>query len=107
MASGRLGAVDLSSATHTLVYTVPSSTLSVVNISVCNRNKASVKVRVSHLNGALGTLSEEDYIEYDTVIQPNSVLERTGVAMAATHTIVAYSDTNKVSVQVHGIERAV
>jgi len=107
MASGRLGAADLVSATNTLIYTVPATTLSVVNISVCNRNTTEIKVRIAHVDGAIGTLINEDYIEYDTVIQPNSVLERTGIVMKATHTIIAYSDTNNVSVQVHGIERVV
>lgn len=107
MASGRLGAINLSATTNTLVYTVPASTLSIVNVNIANRNSTSIVVRLAHLNGAIGTIANEDYIEYDVTILGNGILERTGIVMAATHTIVAYSDTANVSVHVHGIERGV
>ncbi|KKN73938.1 hypothetical protein LCGC14_0395030 [marine sediment metagenome] len=106
MASGRLGAVDLSATTNTSIYTVPASTVAVVNVNVCNRNASAIVIRLMHLNGAIGTLAVEDYIEYDVTIAANGVLERTGIVMAATHVIGAYSDTANVTVQVHGIERA-
>ncbi|KKM86591.1 hypothetical protein LCGC14_1277480 [marine sediment metagenome] len=104
MTTGRLGAVDLSATTNTLVYTVPASTIATVSINVANRNATPIAIRLAHLNGAIGTLGNEDYIEYDFVIPGNETLERTGIVMAATHTIVAYSDTANVSVQVYGWE---
>jgi len=106
MASGRLAAVDLAATTNTSVYAVPASTVAVVNVSVANRNASEVVIRLMHLNGAIGTLAVEDYIEYDVVIPANGMLERTGIVMAATHVIGAYSDTANVSVQVHGLERS-
>ncbi|MCP4343300.1 MAG: hypothetical protein GY799_31600, partial [Desulfobulbaceae bacterium] len=99
--------VDLNATTNTTVYTVPASTVSVVNVNICNRNASSIVVRLAHLNGAIGTLGNEDYIEYDETIGANGILERTGIAMAATHTIMAYSDTANVSVQVWGLEEAI
>ena len=106
MASGRLGAVDLAITTNTSVYAVPASTVATVNISVCNRNAVSIKIRLMHLDGAIGTLAVEDYLEYDEVVEANGVLERTAIVMAATHVIGAYSDTANVTVQVHGWEDA-
>jgi len=107
MASGRLGAVDLAATTNTLVYTVPASKIATVNISIANRNASAIVIRLAHLNGAIGTLANEDYIEYGVTIAANGVLERTGIVMAATHTIVAYSDTANVSVQAWGWEESV
>ena len=105
MASGRLGAADLSATTNTAIYTVPASTYAIVNINVANRNATDVVIRLAHLDGAIGTLAAEDYIDYDITVIANSTYERTGIVMATTHTIVAYSDTANVSVQVHGLER--
>ncbi len=106
MATGRLGAVDLSATTNTSVYTVPASTIATVNVNVCNRNATPIVVRLMHLNGAIGTLAVEDYLEYELSIPGYGVLERTGIVMAATHVIGAYSDTANVSVQVCGWEEA-
>jgi len=105
MASGRLGAVDLAATTNTLVYTVPADTVATVNISMCNRNAIPIAVRLAHLDGAIGTIAVEDWIEYDKSI--NDVLERTGVVMSVGSTIVAYSDTANVSVQVWGWEESI
>jgi len=104
MASGRLGAVDLAATTNTSVYTVPASTVVTVNVTICNRNATAVVVRLMHLNGAIGTLAVEDYIEYDFTLSANGSYEKSGIVMAATHVIGAYSDTANVTVQVHGWE---
>lgn len=105
MASGKLGASDLAATTNTTVYTVPASTLSVVNISVCNRNAAVVAFRLAIAESA--TPGVEDYIEYDTSLGANSSFERTGIVIDATKLVVAYSDTANVSVVVWGYEEVV
>lgn len=104
MASGRLGAEDLSATTNTGIYTVPSSTVATVNINFCNRNSSAVTVRLAHVNGSAGSLANEDYLEYNVTIAPNGALERTGIVMAATHTLVAYASAANVSVVAHGFE---
>lgn len=104
MASGRLGAADLTGGTNTSIYTVPASTVATVNISVCNRGSSDATIRLMHLDGAIGTLANEDYIEYDVVVEPNDTFERTGIVMAATHTIGVRSDSGLVTVQVWGWE---
>ncbi len=102
MASGRLGASDLSATTNTSVYTVPASKLASFTVSVCNRNTSAVTVRLAL--AASGTPSATEWIEYDTSIQANSVLERTGIVLDASKIVVAYASTTGVSVVVWGIE---
>lgn len=105
MASGRLGASDLSATTNTTVYTVPADTLAAFCVNICNRNTSSITVRLAL--AASGTPSAGEYLEYDTVIMGNGVLERTGLVLDAGKLVVAYSSTANVSVVVVGIEEAV
>jgi hypothetical protein len=104
MSSGRLGAVDILATTNTAIYSVPSGKVATVNINVCNRNAAEIAIRLAVLDGAIGTLANEDYIEYDVPMFDNGVLERTGIVISDGQTVVAYSDTANVSVQVWGWE---
>ena len=112
MASGRLGTVEIDGTTKTVstsydVYSVPASTLTSCNISVCNRTSAAVKVRLS-IGTVSATPSDDEYIEYDTSVAANSVLERTGVLMDATNKYLTFSsDTADVNCVVWGIEEAV
>lgn len=105
MASGRLGASDLSATTNTTVYTVPASTLASFCVNICNRNAASISVRLALASS--GTPSAGEYIEYDSVVPGNGVLERTGLVLDAGKLVVAYSSAANVSVVVVGIEEAV
>jgi hypothetical protein len=102
MASGRLGSVDISATTDTIVYTVPTSTYTVCSISICNRNTSPVTIRLAL--ATTGTPTNADYIEYETTVVANGVFERTGLVMDAGLNIVAYSDTANVSINVYGIE---
>ncbi|HUV84172.1 MAG TPA: hypothetical protein VMV86_00600, partial [Methanosarcinales archaeon] len=71
-------------------------------ITVTNRNASSVKVRVAHVDGAIGSVALEDYIFYDTVLQP---YERKGIdipGMAASDSILIRSDTVDVNFIFHG-----
>src|SRR3989304_1364045 len=106
MATGRLGAIDLPATTDTLLYEVPASTIATVNINVCNRTGSAVVLRLAHINGAIGTVANEDYIEYGISIAANGVLERTGIVMAAGHTLMAYADNTGLSIQAWGWEEA-
>lgn len=104
MATGRLGAADLSATTNTAVYTVPARTVAKVNVSVVNRNASAIAIRLAHIDGAIGAIANEDYFEYDVSIAANGVLERTDIYMQPGATIGAYSDTANVSVVVWGVE---
>ncbi len=105
MASGVLGQVSLASTTNTLVYTVPSSTLAYVNVNVSNRNASDIAVRVALASTASPTNGE--YIEYESFIAPNGVLERTGLVLEAGRKVIAYSNSTNVSVNVYGVEQSV
>lgn len=102
MATGRLGVSAISAATLTTVYTVPTGTYTVCNVSITNRNASAVRVRVAMATTA--TPNIQDYIEYDTVIVANGVFERTGLVMNANLQLVVYSDTANVNATVYGIE---
>jgi hypothetical protein len=102
MATGRLGVAAIAAATNTAVYTVPTGYYTVCNISLVNRNAAAVKVRVAMASTASPAVQE--WIEYDTIIVPNGVFERTGLVLQAGLNIVVYSDTANVGCTVYGIE---
>lgn len=102
MATGILGQEALAATTNTTVYTVPADTFSVVTVNICNRNSNARNVRIA-LAGT-GTPDNSEYIEYDTEIQGNGVLERGGIVIGATKNIVAYASSTDVTVNVFGIE---
>lgn len=102
MATGRLGVQAIPATTNTTVYTVPSGFYAVCNVSLTNRNATAVKVRLAMATTATPNL--QDWIEYDTVIVPNGVFERTGLVMQGGLNIVVYSDTANVGATVYGIE---
>jgi hypothetical protein len=108
MATGRLGAVDITNATQmTQTYMCPTDTFSVVTISLCNRSSSDALVRIALTTTvAPGTPSNAgEYLEYDTTIPAKGVLERTGIVMDSTNKYLnVYSSITSVSCVVMGIE---
>ena len=104
MASGILGQSAPAATTNTVVYTVPASTLAVVNISVVNRGGSAATVRVALAAGS--TPTDDEWIEYNTSVGSTSVLERTGVVLDATKNVVVYASSADTSVSVYGLESA-
>jgi len=102
MATGRLGVQDLTANTDTTVYTVPVGTYAVANVSVTNRNQTSITLRLAM--ATTSTPTDEEWIEYETVIIPNGVFERTGLVMQGGLNIVARANQANVGVTVYGIE---
>ena len=105
MATGRLGTANITTTADTTVYTVPASTFSVVSVNVVNRSSsASAQIRIAVANSATPGLAE--YIEYDSALVANGVLERTGIVMDAGKLIVVQTPTATpaLSVVVYGIE---
>ena len=102
MATGRLGTADLAAATDTLLYTCPADNFAVATLSLCNRNASSVRIRVAV--GTNATPADAEYIEYDSELTGNSVIERTGIVLSAGQTIIVRSNTINVSAVLVGIE---
>lgn len=102
MATGRLGAADLSAATNTTLYTVPASTFSVVTVSVVNRGTVPAQIKLALSTSTNPTNSE--FLEFDVTLSPKGVLERTGIVMDSGKLIVVQSSAVSVNAVVYGIE---
>lgn len=103
MATGLLGNSDLDAATDTIVYTVPENTFSVVSVNLCNRNSANAtNIRVAIADSI--NPSNSEFIEFDSELIANGVIERSGIVIQADKNIVVRSSTNDVTVTVYGIE---
>lgn len=102
MATGVLGQAAPAATTNTVVYTVPAATVAVATISVANTTVSPIIARVAVASSGTPTLSE--FIEYDTVIPANGVLERAGVVMNPTEAVVVFASAAGLSVSVYGYE---
>ena len=104
---GRLGASALAATTNTSTYSVPASRKATVTISFCNRTAGALTIRLAHVDGAIGVVADEDYLEYGSTVPANGVLERSGITMTATHTLLTYASATGISAVVSGIEEDV
>jgi hypothetical protein len=105
MATGRLGTANITSTAATTVYTVPATTFSVVSVNIVNRsNSASALIRLAV--SATSTPGADEWIEFDSSLVANGVLERTGIVIDAGKLIVVQTSTATptLSVVVYGIE---
>jgi hypothetical protein len=105
MATGRLGTANITTTSNTTLYTVPASTFSVVSINIVNRSSsAAALVRVAVSSSA--SPAADEYIEYDSSLVANGVIERTGIVMDTGKLIVVQTPTATptLSVVVYGIE---
>jgi len=101
MASGTLGQAALTAATNTTVYTV-AATPSVFNVSMVNTTALSIAVNLAIAAAATPTTAE--YLEYQTVIPPNGVLERGGIVSTTGKLVVAFATSAGITVNVYGYE---
>lgn len=105
---GRLAGADIDGATNLIntdisLYTSPALTYTrPATVSICNRNNAVVQVRLAHVDGAIASVASEDYILYDTDLQPyeTKIVEIPG--MIAADSILIRSDTVDVTFNLNG-----
>lgn len=92
MAAKRFGALDLQTTVNVLLMSGTTSWDSTVNVRFTNRNSTPIKVRLALVDapaaGALGALSDEDYLEYDVEIRANGVLENGGLVVPEDYSLV-------------------
>lgn len=102
MPSGILGSASPGAYANTSLYTVPLGKLATVNINLCNRGAVFIKVRIAVATS--GVPGNADYLEYDTALSANGVLERTGIVLEAGRQVVIYTDTATLSAIIYGME---
>ena len=100
-----LGQSDPTAATLTDIYTVPSSTNTVIStISVSNRSSVATSFRISvAITGAAD--SDEQYLYYDIAIAGNDTFVTTiGITLEATDKVRVYATLATLSFNVFGTE---
>jgi hypothetical protein len=102
MPSGRLAAVESIAGIDILIYQAPGGRAFNVTVRICNRNKSDALIRLALTSGGPGTLIPADYLEYDTIIRANGLIERSVISMAQYQSLIGYSDIANVSFQVGG-----
>lgn len=103
----RLGASAPAATTDTSLYQVPTGKAAVVaELSVCNRGTTDAKFRIAHVDGAIASVANEDYIYYDSPITPKATIEGLlkGKALSQNDSILIYSDSADLSFLVTGAE---
>ena len=100
-----LGQSNPSATTATSLYTVPSSTSTVVStITVCNQASTAGTFRIA-IRPAGASLAATHYLAYDTPIAANDTTALTlGVTLATTDVITVYASSASMSFAAFGSE---
>jgi len=100
-----LGQSAPSATTATTIYTVPSSTQTVVSsITVCNRSASNATYRISiRPDGAV--LANQHYLIYDAQVLANDTVTLTlGITMDAADVLEVYASSAEISFNLFGSE---
>lgn len=105
MTSGILGQAGLTAETNTVLFSVEAGYFCTTNINMVNRSATTeAKVRIAVVDEAAPiSLADENYLEYDTVLYPNGVLERTGLVLDSGKNVIVWAETGDVSATAYGI----
>jgi glucose-6-phosphate dehydrogenase assembly protein OpcA len=102
-----LGQSNPAATTATTLYTVPSSTSTVVStISVANLTGTAATFRIA-IRPAGATLANQHYLAYDvTVAASDTTVMTLGVTLATTDVITVYASTANLAFSAFGSEIA-
>lgn len=100
-----LGQSNPSATTATTLYTVPSSTSTVLStLTVCNQASTAATFRIA-VRPAGASLTASQYIAYDTPIAANDTIALTlGITLATTDVVTIYSSSANMSFSAFGSE---
>jgi glucose-6-phosphate dehydrogenase assembly protein OpcA len=100
-----LGQSNPAATTATTLYTVPSSTSTVVStITICNQAASADTFRIA-IRPTGATLASQHYIAYNTPIPANDTISLTiGVTLGTTDVITVYAGTTNLSFNLFGSE---
>jgi len=100
-----LGQSAPSATTATTLYTVPSSTSSIVStLTVCNRDSSSGTFRIA-VRPSGASLANQHYIVYDSAIAANDTVTFTlGITLATTDVITIYASSANMTFNAFGSE---
>jgi glucose-6-phosphate dehydrogenase assembly protein OpcA len=100
-----LGQSNPGATTATTLYTVPSSTSTVVStINVCNQAATGGTFRIA-IRPAGAVLAAQHYLNYDTQVAANDSISLTiGITLATTDVITVYASSANMSFSAFGSE---
>lgn len=105
MPRGRLAKALLDPDVDTVVYECPSKRLSSISVNVCNPNNFIVKINLAIVDGSEAVPLANDYLEKNTKMYAEEVLERTGLVLNTGQKIVARAiQDSGIIVNVYGFE---
>ena len=102
-----LGQVNPSATTATTLYTVPSSTSTIIStITICNQASSAATYRIA-VRPAGASLSAEHYIVYGATVAASDTTTLTlGLTLATTDVVTVYASSANVSFNAFGSEIA-
>ena len=100
-----LGQSNPSATTATTLYTVPSSTSSVVSsISIANLATSDASFRIA-VRPAGATLANQHYLAYDVTVGANdTTIITVGITLATTDVVTVYASTANLVFHAYGSE---
>ena len=100
-----LGQSSPSATTNTSLYTVPSSTSTVVStVTVCNQASTAGTFRIA-IRPAGASIASLHYLAYDTPIAANDTIALTlGITLATTDVLTIYASSATMSFAAFGSE---
>ena len=103
MAKGILGTYNLVSGINQAVYVNNYTDIATVSVNICNRNHTQGEVSIAVGTSATSP-SNIDFIEYESLLDGKSVLERTGIVVTPGHYVVVKSSLSNTNAVVWGAE---